>query len=236
MARSGRSAPLRDIRVLVFCDFDGTIMQSDTCLELCARFTSDDSWRAMEEKWQEGSVGSIEMAQAVLATIHTPLPEILLQLERGEVSAGFMDFARHCLEQKLPLIIVSDGYDAIIKHILARLGLSLPIYANTLFDFQQREGQGLSADFPHANPECSRCACCKRTIITRIKERAGGAWQSVLIGDGRSDYCAARIADIVFAKDKLAALCQREGIPFSPWNDFTDILTHEVFTEPEFSA
>ena len=223
---------------LIFCDFDGTIMQNDTCLELCARFVSNDTWLALEDKWQEGTVGSIEMAREVLASIRTPLAEILSFLEQGEVCGGFVDFAHFCKKYTFPLIIVSDGYDTIIKRVLERLALfSIPVYANTLFDFSQKHRYGLAGDFPHANAGCLRCACCKRTIISRVSataaQSADGAWQSVLIGDGRSDYCAARYAESVFAKGKLAELCRRENIPFIPWENFNDVLAHPMFAQPE---
>jgi 2,3-diketo-5-methylthio-1-phosphopentane phosphatase len=220
---------------LIFCDFDGTIMRSDTCLELCAHFADSSAWLGLEDKWQDRKVGSIEMARAVLGTIHAPLSEILSRLEQGEVCAGFADFARFCREHTLPLIIVSDGYDAIIKRVLERLGLfSLPVYSNILFDFPQKHKLGLSGDFPHANAECLNCACCKRTITSRVTAAAkntGAAWQSVLIGDGRSDYCAAGYVDSVFAKGKLAEFCCRENIPFTPWEDFNDILAHPIFVK-----
>ncbi len=39
---------------------------------------------------------------------------------------------------------------------------------------------------------------------------------TVLVGDGRSDFCVAAAADVVFAKDKLAEHCRLAGIPFRP--------------------
>jgi len=212
----------------VFCDFDGTIVTRDTCVELCERFADANVWRALEDKWQENKIGSIEIARAVLASIDTPLAEILRHLEDGEICAGFADFARHCENNNLPLIILSDGYETIIRRVLDQLELMLPVYANTLIDCSSNSENTITAEFPHVNPDCPRCACCKKTIIARVMADTGAA-RSVLIGDGRSDICAAGYADQVFAKDRLAEHCVRENIPYSPWENFNDILAHPLF-------
>jgi 2,3-diketo-5-methylthio-1-phosphopentane phosphatase len=211
--------------LVFFCDFDGTIVTRDTCVELCERFADAKVWRALEDQWQERKIGSMEMARAVLATIDVPLSEILRHLEHEEVCAGFTDFARHCESNTFPLIILSDGYEAIIQRILARLGLSLPVYANSLIDNSVDGDVRITADFPHANPECTRCACCKKTIIARIMAAQVRPARSVLIGDGRSDLCAAGCVDQVYAKDRLAEYCAEEGIPFTLWKNFWDTYT-----------
>lgn len=48
----------------------------------------------------------------------------------------------------------------------------------------------------------------------------------VFIGDGYSDRAAAHEADLVFAKDRLAAYCVDEGLPFEPWTTFADISAY----------
>jgi 2-hydroxy-3-keto-5-methylthiopentenyl-1-phosphate phosphatase len=46
----------------------------------------------------------------------------------------------------------------------------------------------------------------------------------VLVGDGASDYKAALLADIVFAKGTLAAWCARNGIVHIPFTTLRDVL------------
>jgi 2-hydroxy-3-keto-5-methylthiopentenyl-1-phosphate phosphatase len=43
------------------------------------------------------------------------------------------------------------------------------------------------------------------------------------VGEGDSDRFGALYADIVFAKDALVAWCERDGVPFVPWEDFDDV-------------
>jgi 2-hydroxy-3-keto-5-methylthiopentenyl-1-phosphate phosphatase len=76
--------------------------------------------------------------------------------------------------------------------------------------------------FPGASEAC-RCFCasCKRNVI--LSEASPEA-VVVYVGDGLSDGCAVRYADIVFAKDTLAESCTREGIPFHAYETLGEVL------------
>jgi 2-hydroxy-3-keto-5-methylthiopentenyl-1-phosphate phosphatase len=41
---------------------------------------------------------------------------------------------------------------------------------------------------------------------------------TVFVGDGMSDRYAAACANVVFAKDKLAAFCDNASIPYTPYD------------------
>lgn len=56
--------------------------------------------------------------------------------------------------------------------------------------------------------------------VTTARERRGPVG---FAGDGVSDRYGALYADLVFARDALAALCRREGIPHVEWETFDDI-------------
>jgi len=49
----------------------------------------------------------------------------------------------------------------------------------------------------------------------------------VFIGDGLSDRCGARAADVVYAKGDLTAWCARAGIAALPYATFADIAAAE---------
>ena len=48
---------------------------------------------------------------------------------------------------------------------------------------------------------------------------------TVFIGDGMSDRYAATCADVVFAKDKLAAFCENASIPYAPYDTLAAVAT-----------
>ena len=45
----------------------------------------------------------------------------------------------------------------------------------------------------------------------------------MLIGDGTSDRHAALVADVVFAKDSLAAWCDSAGVTYTPFDGLDDV-------------
>src|SRR5262249_59111984 len=97
--------------------------------------------------------------------------------------------------------------------MLARAGLDLPIIANHLECLGEDRWR---LGFPHAREDCrasaGHCKC-----ATLAAEPDG---LRVLVGDGRSDFCAAAMADLVIAKGALAVHCRNNAIPFEPFTDF----------------
>ena len=66
-----------------------------------------------------------------------------------------------------------------------------------------------------------------------MEELAGPEYIKIYIGDGYSDFCPARHADIVFAKQTLANLCLQEDISYNDYQNFKQILSK---TQVLFSA
>jgi 2-hydroxy-3-keto-5-methylthiopentenyl-1-phosphate phosphatase len=56
----------------------------------------------------------------------------------------------------------------------------------------------------------------------------------VLVGDGRSDFCAAAHADVVFARASLLEHCRARGIPCVPFETFDAVgdLIERSILEP----
>ncbi len=216
------------MRPLVLCDFDGTIITRDSCVELSSLWARGIDWEALEEEWQMGTRSTAEVARRILDSVETPLSVILDHLQTIPLRSGFPEFVAHCASAKIPLLVVSDGYEVIIRRILAAGRFDLPLYANILY----QDGPRLAADFPHASPRCTRCGCCKKTILERLRHNPGPHPRPViLIGDGRSDTCAAALADTVFACGRLPQLCQEAGISYTGFSDFFDLIRHPAFSK-----
>jgi 2,3-diketo-5-methylthio-1-phosphopentane phosphatase len=93
--------------------------------------------------------------------------------------------------------ILSDSFSYIIENILRHHAVKgVKVYANRLRFSRGR----INFSFPHKNDVCLICAHCKKKNL--LKSSNGGKI-IVYIGDGISDICAARHADLVFAKGKL---------------------------------
>ena len=46
---------------------------------------------------------------------------------------------------------------------------------------------------------------------------------NIYIGDGYSDTCAAQYCDYIFAKRSLLKYCEKNRIPYYPFNNFSDV-------------
>jgi 2-hydroxy-3-keto-5-methylthiopentenyl-1-phosphate phosphatase len=113
--------------------------------------------------------------------------------------------------------VVSEGLDAYVLPVLARMGApEVEVSCNRLV-----EGPGGARILPPPDGEpCARCLNCKGAHARR--GRAGGM-RVAIVGNGASDLCAAREADLVLARDTLALLCRAEGIPCQPWDDLAEV-------------
>lgn len=128
------------------------------------------------------------------------------------IDPAFAPFADWCAEQGIPLAVVSDGFSFYIDRILARHGVRpLPVFSNRFIDTG-------SLEFPHANPQCDLCGCCKAGIVRRVKESGAHV---LYLGDGVSDRYAVAFADWVFAKGSLADRMKQWGAPFFPLTDWS---------------
>ncbi len=124
---------------------------------------------------------------------------------------------------------MSDGFGFHVRPALARLGVSgLPVATA-----QMRFGTGTGhpiMEFVAGHPECFVCGTCKRERV-RAHHRRGNV--VVYVGDGMSDRYGAAHAEVIFAKARLARLCDDERWPYEPWETFAQI---ERWTEDAFVA
>lgn len=214
---SSRTLP----RWSVVCDFDGTITREDATdklLEAHARA----GWRIIEEQWRRGEIGSGECLSRQVELIDASAEEIDAVARSVAIDPGFTRFAAFCGERNVPLTIVSDGIDRMIGVILAAHGLYLiPRYANELV---QTSDRSFKLAVPFAHPLClASAANCKCDITGTLVDRRDGQLL-IYVGDGQSDFCAAsEVADVIFAKSKLADFCQSNGIEYQPYQTFDDV-------------
>jgi 2-hydroxy-3-keto-5-methylthiopentenyl-1-phosphate phosphatase len=208
----------------LFVDFDGTITRGDVgniffrtfggsaCDELVRRF------RAGEITARECFLGE---AKAMGRVSSGDLDELV---DAQEIDPSFRDLVAFCREREVDLLIVSDGLDYYIRRILGRNGCADVPFVSNVVTLVGPGGDGrmeVSVAFPHSDAGCDRCACCKRNImLTASSEEDVIAY----VGEGFSDRCPVRYADIVFAKDVLQTYCQNENISYFPYETFDDVV------------
>ncbi|WP_159016160.1 MtnX-like HAD-IB family phosphatase [Cognatiluteimonas profundi] len=203
----------------ILCDFDGTVSIPDATDALLEQYARPE-WKDLERQWHEGAIGSRDCMSRQVGLIEASEREIDRVCDGIPIDPAFPQFVEHARRLGLELVIVSDGLDRIIHRILANNRLDgLTVIANHLVQAGPRNWEMQS---PHANHACvvksgtCKCACAAHSIAAGNKV--------LLIGDGQSDVCVAARADFVFAKRRLLAHCQDEGIAHQPFDDFSDVL------------
>ena len=209
--------------VVVFLDFDGTITTRDATDAILEAF-ADPGWLAIEEAWVTGQIGSRECLAAQIALVTASEDQVNHLLDTIDVDPGFSSLLDVCAAERSAVHIVSDGFDYCIERILKRPDrnhhaqlTSSHIVSSSL----HRDGAGWRAAFLHPSEPCRHgCATCKPAAMQRLN--ADGAL-TVFVGDGFSDRHAAKCADVVFAKDKLARFCEETSIPYAPFDTLSTV-------------
>ncbi len=206
-------------RYSIFCDFDGTVSVRDVTDVLLETYALPQ-WREIEEDWRAGRIGSLECMRRQVALLRCSPRQLDALADTVAIDRHFPNFVAACREAGVPVTIVSDGLDSIIRRVLRNHGLAdLPVRANRL----EQLGEGRYAlSFPYAQEGClSASGTCKCALMRALRQPGT---QAVLVGDGASDFCAAReVADFVLAKDALLRQCRELALPHAAYQDFSDV-------------
>ena len=206
-------------RIAVFSDFDGTIARADVGYLLYKHFSGGRSLSLIPE-WKSGRLSNREILVREAEMVNASQQEILAFIDQFEVDPSFPGFARRLDHCHIPLVVVSEGMDIYIKRLLSRCGLS---HVKVLCNIGILEHNRIRIEFPFQNRTCTSCGSCKGERIREFREIAEPGTKIVFLGDGYSDKCAAKEADILFAKKDLEHYCQAGNIPYNKFDTFHDV-------------
>lgn len=212
----------------VLCDFDGTISRVDATDAVLDRFALR-GWKEIEAAWEAGRIGSSACMQAQVRLIDASPQDLNLVLDQIELDPGFADLVAWCATRAIPISIVSDGIDTFIRRILKQHGFdNLPITANRL---KQIDSRSWRLETEPGAACLVGSGVCKCQAVARLQDR-----RVVFIGDGRSDFCVAKSAQTIFAKDKLMEWCRERDIAFHPYRTLSDVPTALERLEPAITT
>jgi len=202
----------------VLADFDGTVAPDDPTDRLLERF-ADPAWRDVEEDWQSGRIFSRECMQRQVELLRATPEEIDAAIDGVRIDPGFHEFLRFCWSRGISAVVVSDGFDRVVRAVLAAAGLPVPFFANKL---EWQGGNRWRLDFPYSQAKClvgsANCKCSHG--LDQISRK------TVAIGDGRSDFCMSTRADLVIAKGTLINFCRNSGIEHRTFTNFHEVTAH----------
>ena len=203
----------------VFVDFDGTITLEDVGEAIFKKFGETEKVKKIIEDLLSDKISSRqcwdELCDSVDNINKVELDEFIDLLD---VDPTFIPFVKFCSENKIDMVVLSDGFDYYIDRLFNKAGLAgLKYYSNKLF---VDETGMLKAEYPYFDVDSPTSANCKKNHI--INHSSDDEY-TVYIGDGNSDKDAAQYCDFIFAKDGLARFCSIERISFYPFKNFTEV-------------
>ena len=205
-------------KLLIACDFDGTITQHDTLHLIVGRYGERGLWEAIEPRLRAGEVTLEQAMQEEFAGVRaTPEQVRDLVLSDAGLRRGFTEFVAWARERGHRLVVLSSGFRFVIDAVLQRWGLGHLEIASHEARFT---ADGCTLVWGDRGERCAECGrrCKRHDVRTRRVDET-----VVMIGDGISDRCVARMADVVFARAGLARDLAIDGVPYTPFEDFDEV-------------
>ena len=231
---------LQTPKAILFLDFDGTITQRDA-VDAILEVYADTKWLAFEAEWRAGRLGSRDCLRAQMGLVRASRRQLDSLLDEIEIDQGLTSLLELCAAHDIPAHIVSDGFDYCIRRILFRANKrvhSLLRGGRVCAGRLEARGNLWRTEFPFFQQTCAHgCATCKPAVMRLLNQANAPA---IFVGDGLSDRYAVQSADLVFAKNGLAAYCSENAIDHTSYRTLGDVAQHlsgwlvsHVFTEDE---
>lgn len=206
----------------VLIDFDGTITDRDTNLELYSQKSIlKESLLELSKREEGRSMNLLERIEYVFDHIKISEEEYReFILSNFEISEGFVEFYRELEEREIPVAIISGGFSNGIEIFLEGHGIEgADIYAHRL----EFDGEDIKIKFYGDPLDCCEHGPCGNCKVLRYEEFKKIKDQIIFIGDGFTDRWVASKAELLFAKSDLVEFCKLNNIDYIGWKDFNDI-------------
>ena len=190
-------------------DWDGTATVVDTLWLVLGEFGDEDVFRRAGEQLFAGEIGYRELMETEFSTVQgATLDDVNAWLaENARIRPGF-----HELVRRHDPLVLSSGFEELIRPLLAREGVEVELVANRI----DPQPDGWRVIWNRRQP-CEVCGdWCKRDGLP--------AAPFVYVGDGYSDRCPSLSAERIFARAGLAEHLEDEGVPYEPFDDLNDVL------------
>lgn len=203
--------PYRDI---IFCDFDGTITETDTLEGFIQQFTEEDI-RTVGKRMQSSGYsvkrGITELMGSIRSEDYRKKTDYFRHLPFRE---GFGDFLDYAKAVQIPVVILSGG-------IRDMVSLALAPYRDKIADLWAgqvdltKEYVRFYSDYESETEVVSKVSIMRRYACDH----------AIAVGDSYTDMEMACEAQIVFARDRLAAAMEKSGKNYFTFASFYDIIS-----------
>jgi 2-hydroxy-3-keto-5-methylthiopentenyl-1-phosphate phosphatase len=204
------------VKILVQCDFDGTVTEEDTSFFLLDAFAQGD-WRRLLRNYKEHKISVGEFNTKAFAMVKADKHKLLEALKGNvKVRAGFHELVSYCLGKGFRLVIVSNGLEFYIRAVLKDLRLrNIEVYAAQA----SFHPEGMKVQY--VGPDGKRLDSFKEAY-TQAFLKLG--YRVIYIGNGDSDVAPAKYAHHVFATGDLLAYCRENNLKYKLFETFLDVV------------
>ncbi|MCC5802542.1 2-hydroxy-3-keto-5-methylthiopentenyl-1-phosphate phosphatase [Rossellomorea vietnamensis] len=206
---------------VIFCDFDGTITETDNIISLMKAFAPPE-WEPVKEDILSQSISIKEGVSKLFSLIPSSKKDEMIQylMETAVIREGFKEFVDYTKVNEIPLYIVSGGIDFFVHPLLKEFGPFKAVYCNeAIFN-----DSNITIHWPYTcdvHCENKGCGCCKPSILRALSLEDH---EVIVIGDSVTDIEMAKLGDTVLARDYLARTCEEKEIPYHPFETFHDCI------------
>ena len=209
-------SPAPETAWAIFVDFDGTITDLDTFDVLVRYFAGPEAWHDTERGLDDGTVSLRDVLSLQASYVRGSLDDVAAILRREiAVDPTFSPFVRAMRARGSDVTILSSGLEPIVRGRLADIGLAdLDVIANDVDP--DPTGWRIRFRDPVDNGT-------DKAAVLRAASARGVA--TIFIGDGRSDYGAALVANRCFAKRglPLERYLRSKGKSYEAFASFAEI-------------
>ncbi|MDO8567673.1 MAG: MtnX-like HAD-IB family phosphatase [Dehalococcoidales bacterium] len=206
-------------KLIVQCDFDGTVTDADVSFLLLDNFT-DGNWRKLLDEYHAGRIPVGLFNSRVFSMIKADkqtMLDFIFQKGMVKIRPGFPDLLGYCSRNGIKVVIVSNGIDFYIEAILKDLGVNgIKVHAAR----SHFNSGGMAVEY--IGPDGKPIQESFKESYTRLFREKG--YEVVYIGDGLSDIHPAKRANYVFARAELLHECRAAKLTCTPFNDFNDVV------------
>lgn len=210
---------LSENKILVQCDFDGTITEEDASFIILDAF-GGGNWRQLFKDYQEGRITVGQFNEKAFSMVRADR-ESLQRLVRGKVKVrpGFHELVACCHRKGFRFVIVSNGLDFYIDEILRSIKMpDLEVFAaRTRFHPEGLKVQYIGPDGSYLDSDFK---------LAYVNLFLNEGYQVVYIGDGPSDISPARKSHYIFATatGTLLEHCKEKNLDCVPFTDFNEVV------------
>ncbi len=206
--------------LLIAVDFDGTITMRDTLHVIVDAYGCPGEWDELEPALHVGEITVEQAMEQQFGAVSAPHDQVIeLVLAHAGTRPGFTNLVSWAEHAGHRVVVISAGFRCLVDEVLRGLGVGyLEVVANDAVFTAEGCTLVWSEDRGDTCEICGR-RCKRHAIRARID-----ADRLVYVGDGISDRCASLLADAVFARADLASWLEDQGVPFTPFDDFHDVI------------